>query len=309
MKSLLFVFLLVGLPLQFVALSAQAHSEFVRNHVDFLKAGIQPTPTFKLQAASQPGVELKDHDVETDLVKVRTRLGKVFGVGKDTAVLAAFNYALRNYEFDSVGNLGTDLDENLHEIAVEVGVQHFLTDRLLVALDFRPGIFSDLDDGLERDDILLQGTALGIYQIRKDWFVKLGLAVGELFPDSVGKVVPLAGMSWVASEQLRVDVLLPVTAKVTWQPFEDRPFLLVPGVYLMGQKYHVEVQSREGDIQIQDIRADLTASYEVATGSRVSLSVGSNFRGKYEVEGERGFEADATQKPSLYLAIGFSSWF
>lgn len=285
-----------------LAAEAGAQSEFVRTHGKFLMGATQPAPTFQLGASFQPNIGIEDTDVESDLVKVNTRLGKVFGVNEDVAIVTAFNYGLRNYEFDGGG-----LDEDLHEIAIELGANWFVSDDILIAATFRPGIFSDLDESIDGDDFQWQGNAVGIYQWSDNFFLKLGVAVGEDFDET--SVVPIGGFTWVSSDQLRVDVLLPKSATVTWQPWENRSLLVVPGIHLQGQQYHVNIGSREGDIQIQDIRADVTASYEVAEGSRVSLTVGSNFRGKYEVEGERGFDADADQDPSVYIGIGFGTNF
>jgi len=123
-------------------------------------------------------------------------------------------------------------------------------------------------------------------------------------------VIPVAGFSWVSSDQLRVDVLLPRSATVTWHPWRHHSFQIVPGLYLVGQQYHVDTAAGDTDVQIQDVRFDVTASYEVAEAARVSLSVGSNFRGKYEVEGTAGMiKKKVDQKPSVYLAIGFGSNF
>lgn len=213
----------------------------------------------------------------------------------------------RSRSGDNAGALGTDLDQSLYEIAVELGANWFVSDKILISATFRPGTFSDLDESLEGDDFQYQGTAVGIYQWNDKWFLKLGVAVGEDFDQT--SVVPVGGFSWVSSDRLRVDILLPKSATVTWQPWEDRSLIIVPGLHLQGQQYHVNIGSREGEIQIQDIRTDVTASHEVAEGAHVSLSVGSNFRGKYEVEGDAGFEADADQDPSVYVAIGFGANF
>jgi hypothetical protein len=143
--------------------------------------------------------------------------------------------------------------------------------------------------------------------LNDQWFLKLGVAVGEDFDQT--RVVPVGGFAWVSSDRLRVDVLLPRAATITWQPWQKRSLLVVPGIYLEGQQYHVDTAAGDADIQIQDIRFDVTASYEVSEGARVSLSVGSNFRGKYEVEGDGGFEENADQDPSAYVAIGFGANF
>ncbi|MFT5441054.1 MAG: hypothetical protein ACI8W3_000094 [Myxococcota bacterium] len=298
-----FSFLLILL----LAVEAGAQSDFARSHGKFLMGATQPAPSFRLGASFQPDIGIEDTDVESDLVKLNTRIGKVFGIDEDLALVTAFNYSLRNYSFDGVGALGSDLDEDLHELAIELGANWFVRDDLLLSVVFRPGIFSDLDESIDGDDFQWQGNAVGIYQWSDSLFLKLGVAIGEDFDET--NVVPIAGFTWVSSDQLRVDVLLPRSATITWQPWEKRSLLVVPGIYLQGQQYHVNIGSREGDVQIQDIRADVTASYEVTEGARVSLTVGANIRGKYEVEGERGFDADADQDPSLYVGIGFGTNF
>ena len=283
--------------------AASAQSDFARSHGNFLMGATQPTPNFTLDFSYQPDVGVEDQSFETDVIKVKTRLGTVFGVSEDVAIVTAFNFGLRNYAFN-----GSDLDVSLHEIALELGVNWFYSDKILLSATFRPGIFSDLDGSLTGDDFQYQGTAVGIYQWNDKLFLKLGVAVGEDF-DSVA-VIPVAGLSWVSSDQLRVDVLLPRSATVTWQPWRNHSFQVIPGLYLVGQQYHVETALGDFDVQIQDIRFDVTASYEVAEAARVSLSVGSNFRGKYEVEGAGGMaKAKADQDPSVYLAIGFGANF
>ncbi len=286
--------------------SAQATDDFERKRRTYI-VNINPDPIFELDASYQPNVGLEDSEGEADLARVDLRLGKLVGVNEDFAISAGFLLGLRNYRFDRTNNLGENLDENLYKITVELGAHWFPTDRIMLSAFFVPGLFSDLDSSLENDDWQWQGHTLGIYQLNKKWFLKLGFAVGEDFDET--KVIPLAGFAWIPHDQLRIDVLLPRSAKLTWQPLEKRSLLIIPGMYLEGQQYHVDVGNTEADIQIQDIRADVTASYRVAPGSRVTLSVGSNFRGKYEVERAGGIDTDADQDPSLYIAIGFGSYF
>jgi hypothetical protein len=297
-----------GLVLLLFPFAAQAQSDFARAHGKFLVGATQPVPTFKLDSSYQPKVGIKDTDVKSDLVKVKARLGKFYALSENVVIGTGFNFGLRNYSFDGIGSLGMDLDEDLYEIAVDLGVNWFINENLLLSVVFRPGIFSDLDSSLESDDWQFQGTAVGTYRVNRNWFIKLGLRVGEDFDQT--SVIPVGGFTWIASDQLRVDVLLPRAATLTWQPWENRSFLIVPGLHLEGQQYHVETAAGDGDIQIQDIRFDVTGSYEVSEGARVSLSIGSNFRGKYDVEGDAGFfKADADQDPSVYVAIGFGASF
>ena len=298
----LLVFVSCGLTALLFAVAAEAQSDFARAHGKFLMGATQPAPEFVLNFSYQPDVGTEDKNIQTDLVKVKTRLGTVFGVNEDVAIVTSLNYGLRSYAFD-----GSTLDVSLHEIALELGVNWFLSDRILLSATFRPGIFSDLDESLTGDDIQYQGTAVGTYQWSDKLFFKLGAAVREDF-DKLS-VVPVAGVTWVSSDQLRVDVLLPRFATITWQTWVNSSILIVPGLHLGGQQYHVDTALGDGDVQIQDIRFDITASYEVAEAARVSLSVGSNFRGKYEVEGDGGFKAKADQDPSVYLAVGLSSNF
>jgi hypothetical protein len=284
---------------------AGAQNDFARSHGEFLTGAIQPKPNFQLDASYQPNVGIEDSDVAdaADLVHVKTRLGRGFVVNKDVAILTAFNYSLRNYSSDE-----SDVEEDLHELAIELGVSWFVRDNFLVSATFRPGIFSDLDKSIDGNDFLPQGNIIGIYQWSESFFLKFGVAAGvEFFEET--SVIPVGGFTWVSSDQLRVDVFLPASATVTWQPSEKHSLLVVPGIHLQGQRYRVNIGSNEGYIQIQDIRADVTASYEVSDGARVSLVIGANIRGKYEVEVEDVVDADFEQDPSLYFGIGFGAFF
>ena len=288
-------------------LSAQAQSDFVKAHGTFLAGATRPAPTLKLNASYQPKVGIEDSDLEADLVRVDGRLMYAHGVDDDVAILGAINFGLRHYDFDARVPGGGSLDRNLYEIAIELGVHWFVSDRILVSAVFRPGIFSDLDDSLTGDDILYHGTVVGTYRLNDSWFLKLGVAVGEDFDET--QVTPVGGFSWVSSDQLRVDVLLPKSASVTWQPWSDRSFELVPGLYLQGKQYNIDTATGDGELQIQDIRFDITGSCEVTKGSRLSLSLGSNFRGSYEIEGAGGANIDVDQDPSVYVAVGFATNF
>jgi len=282
--------------------AANARGDFARSHGKFLMGATQPAPNFMLDFSYQPNVGVEDTKIKTDVVKVKTRLGTVFGVTEDVAIVTAFNFGLRNHAFKN-----STLDVSLHEIALELGVNWFYSEKLLLSATFRPGVFSDLNESLTGDDFQYQGTAVGTYQWSDKLFLKLGIAVGEDF-DKVA-VIPVAGFSWVSSDQLRIDILLPRSATVTWHPWRHHSFQIVPGLHLEGRQYRVDTALGDGDVQIQDIRFDVTASYEVAEAARVSFSVGSNFRSKYEVEGDGGFKAKADQDPSVYLAIGFGANF
>ncbi len=291
----------------FAPVVTQAQSEFERAHGRFLMGVMRMPSTFELDASYQPKVGVEDSDVEADLVKVKTSLQKFFAVTEDLAIVTGLSFGLRNYTFDGVGRLGADLDESLYAITPQLSAVWFVTDRIMILPTFRPGIYSDLDGSLETDDFQWQGNVIGSYELNERWFLKLGVAVGEDFDET--SVIPVAGFAYVPHDRLRVSILLPREASITWKPWEKRGLLIEPGIYLEGQQYHVDTAAGDADIQIQDIRADLTAKYPVAEAARVSLSVGSNFRGKYEVEGEGGFDVDADQDPSLYIAIGFDASF
>ena len=81
------------------------------------------------------------------------------------------------------------------------------------------------------------------------------------------------------------------------QPWNNHSFQVVPGLYLEGQQYRVDTALGDGDVQIQDVRFDVTASYEVAEGARVSLSVGANFGGEYDLE-KRGSKNGSGTNPA-----------
>ena len=307
MRNQILVPISCGLAAIFFSMTASAQHPFVKSHGKFLAGALEPVPSFRLDASYQPNVGTEDSNVEADLAKVQAHLFKAFPLNADVAILSEFHYGLRDYQFNGIGPLETDLDESLHEISLVIGANWFATKRFLLTAVFRPGIFSDLDGSLGSDDFRWRGNVLGTHQLSEHWFVGLGVAVTEDFDET--NVIPMGGFTWVPHDQLRVDVLLPRSATITWRPWGDHTLSIVPGLHLEGQQYHVQVGGLEGDIHIQDIRADITTTYEVTPGAETSLSIGSNFRGKYEVNPQNGLEQSADQDPSFYVAIGFKAYF
>ncbi|MBL8722851.1 MAG: hypothetical protein JNK49_02335 [Planctomycetes bacterium] len=169
-------------------------------------------------------------------------------------LLGAF-YEGREYQFEDMGNRGggTELDdEYLTQAGLNIGFGQFLDDNTLLEVRGRPGVYSDLDGGLHRQDYDYPSRAMLTYRATDGFFIKGGVRYSQVFQDALW--LPLIGFSWDLNDTFgvkdktgggwRLDVLLPEYVEMSFWPNSAIGILL--GCEITGAQYAVRDSLERG---------------------------------------------------------------
>jgi hypothetical protein len=281
---------------------AANRERFLDAHGEFVRAARRQTPAIELTALHVPEGEVRGEPGEFDLTHYRLDATVPIPISRDTFLIAGAHAGARDYEFSR--NVVGASDEVLYNAGLRFGAGHFFSDDLVVQGYWQPSIYSDLDASLESEDLKLwYGNVLAVKRASRDWFWKGGLALTDAVDSGV---IPLLGFAWVASRSVRVDVLLPRNAEVSYQASAAWNFQL--GLELESEEFHVRSTVATGrverDIHVQDLRAFVGALYRL--GDHVSLfaKVGTNVAGHYDWSYLPEPDYDGTLERGLYGQVG-----
>ncbi|MHC4813879.1 MAG: DUF6268 family outer membrane beta-barrel protein [Planctomycetota bacterium] len=226
-------------------------------------------------------------------------------VDQDVALLVGGDFEVRDYDF-STGIAGATQDDRYYKIDLQFGATWFVQEDLSITGLFSPGIYSDLDDSPDHDDWFLEGSALATFKSSDDLFFKVGVAADETFDDI--PVYPLLGLSYLLTEDWRIDVLLPWGATVGWLVNDQTTFSV--GVELEGDAYNIRSSKATGKIEtenrVQEIRLFLEIDHRFTEQLSAFGRFGTLLGGDYDIRTglPAGTDTDGQIEPALYFEAG-----
>lgn len=284
------------------AASGSERDRFLAAHGEFVRAARRQAPAIELSALHVPEGEVRHEPGDFELAHFKLDATVPIPVARDTFLLAGAHAGARDYEFsrDVVGAA----DEVLYNAGLRIGVGHFFAEDLVVQGYWQPSLYSDLDGSLDNKDLKLwYGTVLAVKRTSPDWFWKGGL----LFTDAADSgVVALLGFAWVISPRVRLDVLAPRNAEISFEPTPE--WNLHAGLETESEEFHVRSSGATGsverDIHVQDLRAFVGALYRLEQHVSVFAKVGTNVAGHYDWSYQPEPDYDGTLAPGWYAQVG-----
>lgn len=253
---------------------------FGRRHRQFIKDANPYQPNIIFSYLYQPGTSIKGEDGEFDLSHFRLEGSPPVILGEDTFLLLGAETGARSYGVDSDFQ-GLESTETFYKVGLRIGAAHFFSEDLLVTAMLRPGVYSDFDGSLVRDDYQVLGALWGAYRYEENLYFKLGAAVTEDFERV--RVIPLVGFAWLVSRQFRVDLLAPKLFRISWSPLRRTTFMI--GLRLQGEQYHARTDRESGkeeyDMRVQEFRLGLTGVYHLGRNFSVYARAGVTLGGRY----------------------------
>jgi len=214
--------------------------------------------------------------------------------GFDLAVGAA--YQANVWTFDN--NRFDDLD--LHKIKVPIAATFQATDEIPVRATLTPGIHSDFED-VDDEDFRLEGSVVGSYRYSEVMKFVLGVGFGEEFGDP--EAFPIGGVSWQATDELKVDLFFP-KPKISYSIHED--LRLYAAGEPAGGEWNVGEGDREFDVQQKGYRFGVGVEYQVADDGWLYAMVGGEWGREVSVAvNEEEIVGDQDVDDAVLIQIGF----
>ncbi|MDP6928352.1 MAG: DUF6268 family outer membrane beta-barrel protein [Planctomycetota bacterium] len=280
---------------------------FQKAHGDFIEDSTRYTPTAQIAGLHQPTNGFNHYrEGDFDLSELSFEMttdpknGFATVVGPDTAILVGGHAASRHYKSDLKKGGSVVKDETVYEFSIDIGVHHFVDENLMISGTFSPGAYSDFDRTLTTGDWQFLGSALVTYRQTEDMFVKAGVVVSRDFDDA--PVYPVVGFSWLMPGDMRVDVLFPQKAEVSW--LASPTLVLHVGLELEGNEYSVRSGGSRFVLHAQEARAVFGGIYRI--NDRVSLiaRTGAALFGDYDIPASDGKEIGGALDPAFFAMVG-----
>lgn len=254
---------------------------FHQVHGDFMLKRERYNPMIEARARWFPNAEVKNEDGHFDLLQWNVDAEWRPAVSTDGFLLFGLYADQRRYR---VSNMGVNFkDENLNAVGVKLGFGVFLADSVLLEVDVKPGVWSDMDGTLHGKDFDYPGKALVTWQANDDFFLKFGVRYNQVYKDA--NWLPYLGFSWAIGEQFRLDVLLPELVEFSWWPSSS--FGVLAGTEITGAQYHVRTTEADGnqraDAQVQEVIAYGGLMWRMTDGFSLLGRVGLVLGGDYEL--------------------------
>jgi hypothetical protein len=176
--------------------------------------------------------------------------------------------------------LHTDLpvvadDDRFYRAGASLGAFHLSSGRQLYWL--QAGVFV-AEQGQLFDDPQPRAYGLALARTPLSDATTLSYGLGYTFDFGRGLPLPFLGLGWRWSPSWRLDLLLPVMARVTWQVAP--PLSLAFGTRAAGDIYRYRASDAAGgsvtrQLRIARLRAGASARWTVAPGVRLELELGA----------------------------------
>ncbi len=274
---------------------------FMDNHGEFILQQERYEPMARFDILFLPDATLKGEPGSFDLIYPTADVQVPLAVDPDTFVTVGGYFGARDYDTSSSFVAS---DDTLYEIGAYLGAGTFVNEDFLLEALFYPGVYSDLDGGLNSDDWQWYIDALGTFRTAEDLFWKVGLSHNGLFDDV--EVYPLLGVSYIIDSQWRLDILLPRSAEVSYAL--NPSTILLADLTLDGNQYQthsVDVPGSGSAAHVQELLIGVGAMYRF--NDRVSMfgKLGSSLAGDYDFTSGNGARSDGTLTSGFFLTLGF----
>ncbi|MCC6670212.1 MAG: hypothetical protein IT458_04075 [Planctomycetes bacterium] len=240
-----------------------------------------------------------------DLQQVNFLARLPFALQPDTMLRIGGRYQLRDYNFDNLV-VGAE-DDELHVAGLNVGLAHFVNDRILLEGEFMPGIYSDFDGALSTEDYQWYAKALLSWRLEENGnlFLKFGVNYDGTFEEM--PVYPVLGLSWYLSPEFRFDVLAPEYLRFSWTP--SNWLILGVGADVQGDEFRQRSAPATGKIEysvnVQEIRAYGDATIRFTDNLSAFGRLGAIVAGDYQFRDPAGARYNGTLEPNFFFEVGF----
>lgn len=276
-------------------------SMYTSEHGDFIAKMDRFRPDFKAQFKLLPDGSLDgepgDFDMTNFLVDGRTSLI----LDPDGTFLVGGRAERRYYNFNSMRGLQ---DETLASFGLDLGWGHFFDDDTYGYASFRPGVYSDFDGSLKGGDWQFMGDLHAVYRYQDNLFFRGGLRASRDFEKL--PVFPVAGLSWLMTEDWRLDMLLPVNIEVSYAP--ETATTVFTGLGIDGDEYYVRSPSSTGKIarhwNIQEITAYFGAEHRLSDNLSIHGRAAFVVGGDYKLINAFGAPVEGQLDPGVTFELG-----
>ncbi len=290
----------------------QSNQNFSGDHRDFFRL-LRPNGTdAEFGYLYQPSNEEGDGSAEFDLNNFFAKLELPFPVSSDFYLRGGFEYSFQRYEFDlpEEANLQED-SKDVHKIVINAGVGYFVSNDLLLTVLASPGIYSDLDETIDEDDLQLNGNGMLVYRLNPVTQLLAGVSYGEDFDDT--PVLPIVGIRMLSEEgRVHINLTFPLEARLGYNITPKTE--LYGGYWISGNEYNVRFGEREGggekefSFHQQDRRVGGGAVIWFTDALNIRIeggaSVGSEL--EFKVAGPDIFDGDLDPTGYVTLSLGMA---
>jgi hypothetical protein len=269
-------------------------------HGDFIAKMKRFEPTIRGSFTWLPEGSIKGDPGDFDQGWVRSDARIPFISGTETAIVAGGYFDVRHFNPDSTFGLP---NQTAYAVGVNIGVNQFLTDDLMLSGIWSPGVYSDLDGTLTHKDWQFNGEVLATYRAHDTLFFKGGAIHSRDFKDI--DAFPVFGLSWLFHPRWRFDLLAPKNVEFSWNP--TPAIILHAGVDLEGNRYRVRAPVSAGktaaDLWAQEITVTGGAIYRFNDYFSIFARSGTTIAGDYKF-GPFGSSQNGTLEATFLLEGG-----
>ncbi|MBK8980292.1 MAG: hypothetical protein IPM29_30690 [Planctomycetes bacterium] len=285
-----------------------ASAWFEREHGYFLQEAIRFRPQVQVQYGRIARTGTADEPGQFEFDDFRAEALFRQPVDPDTYLVLGGNFGSRVYEFTNTAQVG---DETLYEASLELGAGYFVKEDLLAEVVLRPGVYSSFEGVLNSGDWQFFGDALLTWQAHSreqghesPLYLKFGARYDETFNKVT--VYPLLGATWLIDEQWRLDVLLPIEARISYQP--SASWIFASGIDIVGDLYqYKDGAGRRLDARVQEMRLFLEGTYRFDDALSAFGRFGTTLTGEYDWQGFTGnvrTDYDGAIDPTFFFEFG-----
>ncbi|MFY9341584.1 MAG: DUF6268 family outer membrane beta-barrel protein [Planctomycetota bacterium] len=235
--------------------------QFRTAHGEFMDRRERYVPDIDLRTRILPNQRINGEPGSFDMIGYDLDARARAVIATEAYLTVGAYYLGRRYNtsngFGTAGNgAGNGIgDETLVGAGLHLGFGVFLDDNWLLELETSPGAWSDLDDGLHREDFDFPSQGLLTIRALDNFFFKIGARYNQVYEDAPW--LPVLGFGWEVVDGFRLDILAPERLELSFWP--SNGFGILFGAGVTGAEYHVHTAESIG--QRANLRVQEVVSY------------------------------------------------
>ncbi len=287
--------------------AADVPGDFFDRHREYMDLVFYDPSYLYAQYLREPSHHESGQTEEASLDYFYLEADAAVGLTAESAICADLEFASRRYDFDRPGNSNRPLGTpTLYQVQTLIAAGGFVSDDLLLAWTFYPGLYSDFSQALDWQDFQWASGPIACYRLTPRFAVHVGVQASV--DDWRRSLYPVGGISYLSEDgRLHINATAPFMFRVGYRPVGTTEYFAQ--VWYSESDYHAYLGPEEVDsrVRITDVKAGCGVVLEIARHLDLTLECGCSVANAFKVKEGAVAEQDGSSGVCPYISVALGA--
>ncbi|MDD2943999.1 MAG: DUF6268 family outer membrane beta-barrel protein [bacterium] len=277
---------------------------FIRQHGPFFHLLFWQKAELEASYALSPDRKEDGGPGEYDMQEFAANLDAPVALDGNRFFRVGLQYGQRSYDFADVPAAATNFESRtFNKIGLGFGMGSFISSDTLLMGNFRPGLYSDLENGFDVDHFQYYGDGMIVHRMNPGALILAGIRMDETF-DEV-PILPFVGLRLLSNDgKLHISLTLPIELQVGYSVNQSVHFYTRAA--LAGEEYTASINGGDDEmrVSVQDRRVGVGSFLWLADFVHIKIEGGAEMGSQLNFKLRNAGQFSGDIKPGAYLQAG-----